>query len=264
MAYKKFAWCLMIMACPGDGSTTGGSTTDETAGETAAETSGDTEGDTAAETADTLPTSSSDGSDTTDPTTTTETTGAPEGSGFEELDDFYEACGPPMAPKCVNLGCGDDASSKYVAMLVEEIHAAGVADRIRMTDADLYPDTNQFLYDLQSQVGWFRYWTPSQIDTSDSDDEIRADFRHTVDLLVEDLPASVIPREDVVAAASACVGLVYDGCSGHTTPTTVYVLRETGDVCNGGTADEIHINVATGEVTCTPDAPVGCAGASRP
>ncbi len=235
MTYKKFAWCLMIMACSPGGGSTSGDSTDETAGETAGP----------------LPTTG--GSDPT------ETTGAPEGSAFEELDDFYEACGAPLKPKCVNLGCGDEASSKYVAILVEEIHAAGVADRIRMTDADLYPDTNQFLYALQSQVGWFRFWTPSQIDTSDSDDEIRADFRHTVDLLVEDLPASVIPREDVVAAASACVGLVYEGCSGHTSPTTVYVLRETGDVCNGGKADEILINVGTGEVTCTPDAPVGCA-----
>lgn len=236
MAGRDFIVCLMVvLACsPGGGSTTEGSTTDETAG--------------------TLPTSGS-GADTTD------TTGAPEGSAFAELDDFYEECGPPMKPFCVNLECGDDASSKYVAMLVEEIQAAGAADRIRMTDADLHPDTNQFLYDLQAQVGWFRYWNPSQIDTSDSDDEIRADFRNTVDLLLEDLPASVIPREDVVMAASSCVGLTYDGCSGHTTPTTVYVIRETGDPCNGGTTDEIHINVATGETTCTPDATVSCGAA---
>lgn len=185
--------------------------------------------------------------------------GEPEVSAFEALDEEYAACGPLYDPLCVNLECGvDEVSSHYVAMLLAEIEDAGLGNSIRVSGADLYPDTNSFLYELQAQVDWYRYWTPSQIRTTDPELEIRAKFRKDVEDLAAAMPASIIARSEVTRLASECDGIVFTLCEGHTGPGHIHILRETGDPCAGGSTDEFSVDLQTGESVCTLDAPTSC------
>lgn len=202
----------------------------------------------------------SPGEEETDSTESAGSTGStgPEPDAFEEQNQMYEACGPPLAPLCVSLECAtDEVSTKYMTMVVEEIEAAGVGDRIRATNGRV-ADPDQFLYHLQGQVEWYRYWTPGYVRITDPDDEVRTQIRHGIELLADDLPAAIIDRELVTQRAAECDGMAYSLCTGHVSPGSIYFLRETGDPCAGGRTDEFAIDLVTGESMCTLDAPVSC------
>ena len=200
--------------------------------------------------------SSGTGAETDTPTGGSGSSGEPEGSAFEQNDAEYEACQPSL---CINLECGDDdVTSKYAAMIMAEIEDAGVASSIRFTHMSSYPDTDQILFHLEAQVAWYRYWTPGSIDTSDPDDEVRADLRQDIEELAADMPTEIVELSEVISKASACSGMMYTLCSGNITPTRIRILRETGDPCAGGSTDEFSIDIRTGESTCTLDAPTSC------
>lgn len=191
------------------------------------------------------------------------TGGEPEVSAFEELDAEYLACGRPEAPACVNLECAvDEMSVKYVTMIVEEIEKAGVADRVRVSSAGKYnPAANQFPYQIQTQVEWYRFWSPEDIRTTDTDAEVRAKIQKRIALIAEKIPTSIIDRAEVAALTSACDGMVYSVCDHNVSQTGVRILRETGDPCAGGRTDTVSVNIVTGEDICELNAPTSCGAA---
>lgn len=191
----------------------------------------------------------------------TGTTGPGESAnrGFDEQVEEYAACGPPLEPLCVGLECAtDEVSTKYMTMIGEELADAGVEGWIRATNGRVFPDSNQVLYHLQSQVAWYRYWTPESIRTTDPDDEVRAQVRQGIEALAAATPADIIDLAVVKPQAAACDGMQWSLCIGHVTPGSISFLRETGDPCNGGTTDEFSIDLVSGESVCTLDAPVSC------